>query len=278
MDEPAILDEVKRALTEDIGSGDVTAALLPEEQILTAEIIAREALLVCGQAWVNTVFALLDTRIECEWLVAEGGWQDKPTTLCRLKGPARAVLTGERTALNFLQTLSGTATQTYHYLQQLTGSTTCLLDTRKTLPGLRKAQKYAVACAGAMNHRMGLYDAFLIKENHIAAYGSIAAVITAARQADSELFLEIEVQTLEELRQALLCKPDRVLLDNFDETMIRAAVSLNNPKVCPLEVSGGIRQSNLATIADMGIDYISVGALTKSVRAIDLSLLVTHEA
>ena len=153
-----------------------------------------------------------------------------------------------------------------------------MLDTRKTLPGLRKAQKYAVACAGAMNHRMGLHDAFLIKENHIAAYGSIAAVMTAARQAHAELFLEIEVQTLEELRQALLCQPDRVLLDNFDETMIRAAVNLNDPKVCPLEVSGGIRQSSLATIADMGIDYISVGALTKSVRAIDLSLLVTRDA
>lgn len=277
MDDQDILEDVKRALTEDVGSGDVTAALLPEEQMLTAEIIAREALLVCGQAWVNTVFTLLDARVECEWLVAEGSWQDKPTTLCRLYGPARALLTGERTALNFLQTLSGTATETYHYVQQLSESTTRLLDTRKTLPGLRKAQKYAVTCAGALNHRMGLYDAFLIKENHIAAYGSIAAVVAAARKAHAELFLEIEVQTLEELRQALGCKPDRILLDNFDETMIRTAVRLNDPKVCPLEVSGGICQASLATMADMGIDYISVGALTKSVRAIDLSLLVTYE-
>ena len=276
MDKQAILRAVDAALAEDIGSGDVTASLLPPGQQLNAKIIAREPLLVCGQPWVNAVFECLDKDIKIEWLVPEGSFQDRPVTLCQIQGLSSALLTGERSALNFLQTLSATATQTYRILQQLKGSTTKLLDTRKTLPGLRYAQKYAVSCAGAMNHRMGLYDGFLIKENHIAAYGSIPAVIAAARQAYPQLFLEIEVQTLEELSQALTCKPDRILLDNFNEEMIQQALALNHPKICPLEVSGGIDESNIAKIAGLGLDYISMGALTKSIRAIDLSLLVTH--
>ena len=271
-----ISEEVRGALAEDIGSGDITAALVPAEQMLEAEIITREPMLVCGQAWVDTVFSELDPRVQCQWLVPEGAWLANPTGLCRINGPARAILTGERTALNFLQTLSGTATQTHAFLQALTGTSTRLLDTRKTMPGLRAAQKYAVRCAGAMNHRMGLYDAFLIKENHIAAYGSISAAISMARQAHPKKFLEVEVQNLNELREALACTPDRILLDNFDLSTISAAVALNQPKICDLEVSGGVDVTTIRSLAETGVDYISVGALTKSVRAIDLSLLVKN--
>lgn len=269
--------DVQRALAEDVGSGDVTALLLPDDLMITANVIAREALLVCGQAWVESVFAQLDKRVRCDWLMEEGSWVATPSILCCIKGPARAILTGERTALNFLQTLSGTATETYRCVQALVPYQTQLLDTRKTIPGLRKAQKYAVLCAGASNHRMGLYDAFLIKENHIAVYGSITGVVAAARTMHPELFLEIEVQSLAELQEALSCCPDRILLDNFDMPMIRTAVTMNQPKICPLEVSGGIDYASLASMAATGIDYISMGALTKSVRAIDLSLLVNHE-
>ncbi|PJD93312.1 MAG: nicotinate-nucleotide diphosphorylase (carboxylating) [Legionella sp.] len=272
-----IQEDVKRALAEDLGTGDVSAALLPEDKKIDAVIVSREAMLVCGQAWVNAVFAALDDTIECEWLVEEGAWLSAPTTLCRIQGFARPLLTGERSALNFLQTLSGTATQTYHYVQALAGCHTQLLDTRKTLPGLRQAQKYAVKCAGGTNHRMGLYDAFLIKENHIAACGSIQAAIDAARCFDQHLLLEIEVQTLDELRQALSCKPDRILLDNFNISMIQQAVAMNEPKICDLEVSGGVQLETISEIAQTGVDYISVGALTKSVDAIDLSLLVVSK-
>lgn len=270
----SIIEEVCRALAEDVGTGDITAALLPSEQILEAVIISREAMLVCGQAWVDAVFAQLDSRITCQWLVTEGTWLPGPARLCHISGPARALLTGERTALNFLQTLSGTATQTHKFLQALSGTSTRLLDTRKTLPGLRTAQKYAVACAGAMNHRMGLYDAFLIKENHIAACGSIQSAVAMARKAHPQVFLEVEVQNLIELRQALACQPERILLDNFDLSMIREAVALNQPKLCDLEVSGGVNVTSIRALAETGVDYISVGALTKSVQAIDLSLLV----
>jgi nicotinate-nucleotide pyrophosphorylase (carboxylating) len=272
----SITEEVSRALAEDLGTGDITAALLPSDQMLEAVILSREAMLVCGQAWVDAVFAQLDSRIQCQWLVTEGAWLAGPERLCHISGPARALLTGERTALNFLQTLSGTATQTHAFLQALRGTHTRLLDTRKTLPGLRAAQKYAVACAGATNHRMGLFDAFLIKENHIAACGSILGAVAMARQAHPKVFLEVEVQNLIELREALACQPDRILLDNFDLAMIREAVALNQPKSCDLEVSGGVDVTNIRTLAETGIDYISVGALTKSVRAIDLSLLVNQ--
>lgn len=269
-----ILSDVKRALAEDIGTGDVTAALLPADMLVHAVIISREPMFVCGQPWVDSVFAEVDSTIRVDWLVAEGSWQASPTTLCELHGQVRGILTAERTALNFLQTLSGTATQTYVYLQQLEGYKTRLLDTRKTIPGLRQAQKYAVACAGAVNHRMGLYDAFLIKENHIKACGSITAAITLARQSKRDLFIEVEVETLDELQEALDAKPNRIMLDNFSWKMIETAVSMNQTGSCELEVSGNVNLSTIAAIAHTGIDYISVGALTKSVRAIDLSLLI----
>lgn len=269
-----VISDVARALAEDVGSGDVTAALLPDNLIVEAELITREPMVVCGQAWVNETLKQVDERIQTQWLVSEGEWLDSAQTLCRIKGPARSILTAERTALNFLQTLSATATQTYHYVQQLQGTNTRLLDTRKTLPGLRLAQKYAVQCGGGVNHRIGLYDAFLIKENHIKACGSIAAAITLARQSNQHLLVETEVENLQELREALDAQPDRVLLDNFSQDMLIEAVKMNQSKQCTLEASGGITLSNIAEIAQSGVDFISVGAITKSIQAIDLSLLV----
>ncbi|MGC1183284.1 carboxylating nicotinate-nucleotide diphosphorylase [Legionella sp.] len=269
-------NDVARALMEDVGRGDVTAALLPKHQVVEAEIISREPMLVCGQPWVNEVFQQVSTDIQSTWLTAEGEWLDKPAALCRLHGPARSILTAERTALNFLQTLSATATQTYHYAQQLKGTNTRLLDTRKTIPGLRIAQKYAVTCGGGMNHRMGLYDAFLIKENHIKACGSITQAIVLAKQLHKNVFVEIEVETLDELREALAADPDRILLDNFNEEMLEEAVKINQPTHCALEVSGGITLKNITNIARLGVDFISIGAITKSIQAIDLSLLIRN--
>lgn len=269
-----IQSDVTHALFEDVGEGDVTAALLPSQLVVEAEIISREPMLVCGQSWVNEVFHQVDLAIEVEWLVPEGTWLDKPASLCMVHGTASSILTAERTALNFLQTLSATATQTYHYVQKLKGSNTRLLDTRKTIPGLRAAQKYAVACGGGVNHRMGLYDAFLIKENHIKACGSIAKAIGLARQTNKHLLVEIEVETLAELREAFDAHPDRILLDNFSLDMLVQAVKMNQPKYCELEASGGISIESIAQIAQTGLDFISVGAITKSIKAIDLSLLV----
>ena len=275
IDKALVAADAQRALAEDLGSGDVTAALLPAEQRVQAILRSREPMLVCGQPWVEAVCAAVDPELRLDWLVAEGAWLPEARILCRLQGRARSLLTAERSALNFLQTLSGTATQTRAYVQALQGLTTRLLDTRKTLPGLRYAQKYAVACAGGSNHRMGLYDAFLIKENHIKACGSISEAILRARQQRSDLLLEVEVETLDELQQALAAAPDRVMLDNFSLSMIEAAVAMNRPKRCPLEVSGGIDDlDSLKRIAQTGVDFVSVGALTKSVRAIDLSLLI----
>lgn len=269
-----VLSDVHRALREDIGSGDVSAALLPPDLWVEAEIISREPMLVCGKPWVDTVFETVNPAIELTWLVTEGDWLSQPAILCRLKGAAKDILTAERSALNFLQTLSGTATETHHYVQQLINTPARLLDTRKTLPGLRYAQKYAVACAGGSNHRMGLYDAFLIKENHIRACGSISEAIKRARTSGRELLVEVEVETLAELEEALAAKPDRILLDNFSVDMLRKAVALNQPHCCDLEASGGINISTIRRIANTGVDYISVGAITKSVQAIDLSLLI----
>lgn len=267
-------NDVAYALQEDVGTGDVTAALLPEHQRVVAEIISREPMLICGQPWVDEVFQQVSTDLKCTWLVSEGVWLDKPSTLCQIVGPVRALLTAERTALNFLQTLSATATQTHHYVQKLKETKTRLLDTRKTLPGLRIAQKYAVQCGGGLNHRLGLYDAFLIKENHIKACGSISKAVASAREAHAHIFVEIEVETLDELREALSAAPDRILLDNFTQEMLVDAVKINHSVRCDLEVSGGITLENIAEIARTGVDFISVGALTKSIRAIDLSLLV----
>jgi len=266
--------DVLRALREDVGNEDVTAALLPPHLMVVAEIISREPMLVCGQPWVDEVFGQVDDKIKVDWLVKEGDWLATSTTLCTLYGFARSILTAERTALNFLQTLSATATQTYHYVQKLKDSRTQLLDTRKTIPGLRVAQKYAVTCGGGVNHRMGLYDAFLIKENHIKACGSVAQAIFLARQTHKNLMVEIEVETLDELREALAARPDRILLDNFTKDMLVEAVKINQPKQCTLEASGGVTFENIATVAQSGVDFISVGAITKSIQAIDLSLLI----
>lgn len=266
--------DVTHALKEDIGSGDVTAALLPVQQIAKADIISREPMVVCGQAWVNEVFKLIDEHIMIEWNVGEGDWLDAPATLCTIQGVTRNILTAERTALNFLQTLSATATQTHHYAQKLRGTNARLLDTRKTIPGLRMAQKYAVSCGGGVNHRMGLYDAFLIKENHIKACGSVGKAIALARQTHKSLLVEIEVETLEQLQEAINAHPDRILLDNFNQEMLKDAVKMNQPKYCELEASGGVDKYNIAAIAQTGVDFISVGAITKSIQAIDLSLLI----
>lgn len=272
-----ILNDVKHALDEDIGTGDVTAALLPADKMVHAIILSRESMLVCGRPWVDAVFTEVDSHIHVEWQVEEGAWLDKPATLCHLYGPARSILTAERTALNFLQTLSATATQTHRYLQPLQPYKTRLLDTRKTLPGLRVAQKYAVALAGGKNHRIGLFDAYLIKENHIKACGSIAAAIELARQGSPGLLIEVEVETLDELHEALACAPNRILLDNFSIEMLEAAVAMNQHG-CELEASGGIDLSTIARVAQTGVDFISVGAITKSIQAIDLSLLITEDA
>lgn len=278
LNDTKIQQDVKRALAEDIGAGDITAALLAPNQQVNAEIISREPMVVAGRPWVDACFQHLDASIKLEWLVQEGEKLGQPALLCRLQGESRAILTAERTALNFLQTLSATATRTYDYAQQLQGTSAQLLDTRKTLPGLRYAQKYAVFCGGGKNHRFGLYDAFLIKENHIKACGSIAEAVRSARLMHQEVLLEIEVENLEEFCEALEAMPDRILLDNFNEAMLREAVKMNRPKRCALEASGGITLANIGLIAQTGVDFISVGAMTKSVQAIDLSLMLLGEA
>lgn len=268
--------DIIRALQEDIGSGDVTAELLPEDLQVQAHIISREPMLVCGRAWVDCVFQQLSKQIEIEWLVDDGEYLEKPSHLCNIKGPAREILTGERTALNFLQTLSATATITQKFVKELAGSVTRLLDTRKTLPGLRYAQKYAVKCGGGVNHRIGLFDAFLIKENHIKACGSIAKAVQLARSKHSDLLVEVEVESLEELRTALELPIDRIMLDNFSPNMIEEAIQMRGEREVALEFSGNVSLQNIAEIAKSGVDYISVGALTKSVQAIDLSLLIIN--
>lgn len=268
--------DVEQALLEDVGEGDITAALLPEVLEVQATIVSREPMLLCGQAWSDGVFKTVDPSIKIDWHVTESSYLDAPQRLCTLKGNARALLTAERAALNFLQTLSGTATTTWQYTKRLEGWPVTLLDTRKTLPGLRYAQKYAVRCGGGMNHRMGLYDAYLIKENHIRACGSLTDAILRARSFHPEKFLEVEVETLAELKEALSACPDRILLDNFTLDMMREAVRLNTSAL-PLEVSGGVDEKTISSIAASGIQCISVGALTKHLRAIDLSLLIEKE-
>lgn len=268
---PNIDDEVRRALAEDIGSGDLTAALVPD-QTAHAELITREDAVLCGAAWFDAVFRQLDARVVVDWLAQDGARIRAGSILCRLHGPARAILTGERTALNFLQSLSGTATLTARYAEAVRGTRARILDTRKTIPGLRRAQKYAVTCGGGHNHRMGLYDAVLIKENHIAAAGGVAAALTAARHlAPAGVTIEVEVEDLAQLEEALAAGARRVLLDNFGIEDLRAAVRVNAGRAI-LEASGGVTLDNLRTIAETGVDDISVGGLTKHVRAVDLSL------
>ncbi|OGT55194.1 MAG: nicotinate-nucleotide diphosphorylase (carboxylating) [Gammaproteobacteria bacterium RIFCSPHIGHO2_12_FULL_41_15] len=268
------IDEaVAASLIEDIGSGDITAALIPATTLATAKIITRETAVIAGQPWVESVYRQVSPRVTLYWFVKEGAHALPNQPLALLRGPARALLTGERCALNWLQTLSGTATRVAEYVQRLKGFKTQLLDTRKTIPGLRYAQKYAVLCGGGTNHRMGLYDAFLIKENHILSCGSIAQAIAAAKKMHAEKLVEVEVENLSELEQALLAGADIIMLDNFSLPLITQAVAINKGRA-KLEVSGNLSLETIAAVAATGVDFISVGSLTKHVSAIDLSMRV----
>ncbi|MGE8363074.1 carboxylating nicotinate-nucleotide diphosphorylase [Pseudomonas sp.] len=262
---------VRRALAEDIGSGDITAQLIPAERLAHATIITRDEAVVCGVAWVDAVFRQLDPRVAVHWQVGDGDRVTPNQALFHLEGPARALLTGERSALNFLQTLSAVATRCQHYADLVQGTSVKLLDTRKTLPGLRLAQKYAVTQGGCHNHRIGLYDAFLIKENHIAACGGIAQAVAAAHQIAPGKPVEVEVESLEELQQALDAGADIIMLDELSLDDMRQAVALTQGRA-KLEASGGVNETTLRGIAETGVDYISIGTLTKDVKAVDLSM------
>ncbi len=267
-----LINEVRLALNEDIGHGDLSAGLIPEERTATATIICREASVMCGQAWLNEVFKQLDQSIHIDWHCNEGDDLDADSIICKLSGNARSLLTGERTALNFLQTLMGTATVTRHYVRELDAhGMTKLLDTRKTLPCLRLAQKYAVRVGEGVNHRIGLFDAILIKENHIMAAGGLEAAVTAAKTQHPDTFIEVEVETLAELKTALNLPVDRIMLDNFSLDDIRQAVALTNGKIS-LEVSGNVSFEALSQLSQTGVDFISTGAITKHLHAIDLSM------
>ncbi len=271
-----VSETVRRALAEDVGAGDLTAALIPADARAEARVITREDAVLCGTAWFDEVFRQVDDRIRVVWLVKDGDAMRAGQTLCNASGPARGLLTGERTALNFLQLLSGTATRTRQYVDAVRGTKTIVLDTRKTVPGLRRAQKYAVACGGGQNHRMGLYDAILIKENHVAAAGSITAALAAARHtAPKGVSVEIEVENIGQLREALAAGADRLLLDNFSVEELKAAVTETRARA-KLEASGGIDLSNIRAFAETGVDYISIGDMTKTVRAVDLSMRFAH--
>lgn len=262
---------VRCALREDIGSGDITAQLIPAERLTHATVITREPAVICGTAWVDAVFRQLDPRVAVHWQVADGERAGANQALFHLEGPARALLSGERSALNFLQTLSAVATRCRHFADLVAGTRVKLLDTRKTLPGLRLAQKYAVTQGGCHNHRIGLYDAFLIKENHIAACGGIAQAINTAHRIAPGKPVEVEVENLDELRQALDAGADIVMLDELSLEDMRSAVALTAGRA-KLEASGGVNENTLRSIAETGVDYISIGSLTKDVKAIDLSM------
>ncbi|WP_263142142.1 carboxylating nicotinate-nucleotide diphosphorylase [Pseudomonas sp. RIT-PI-AD] len=266
-----IESNVRRALAEDVGSGDITAQLIPAERLAHASVITREDAVICGTAWVDAVFRQVDPRVAVHWQVKDGERVSANQTLFHLEGPARALLTGERTALNFLQSLSGVATRCRHYADLVADTQVKLLDTRKTLPGLRLAQKYAVTCGGCHNHRIGLYDAFLIKENHIAACGGIAQAIATAHTVAPGKPVEVEVENLEELEEALEAGADIVMLDELSLGDMRVAVELTAGRA-KLEASGGINESTLQCIAATGVDFISLGILTKDVKAADLSM------
>jgi nicotinate-nucleotide pyrophosphorylase (carboxylating) len=272
-DPRAVQRDVERALSEDIGTGDVTADLLPAAARASARVVTREAVVIAGRPWFDACFRALDPALMIDWHCAEGARVAANEALCTLRGNARALVGAERCALNFLQTLSGTATVTAQYVSAVQGTRAIILDTRKTLPGLRLAQKYAVRCGGASNHRIGLFDAILIKENHIAAAGSLADAVRAARAQHPQLLLEVEVEDFAELRTALAAGVDRIMLDEFSLDDVRRAVDEVAGRV-KLEVSGGVGLERLRALAETGIDYISIGALTKHVRAIDLSMRV----
>lgn len=263
--------DVRRVLAEDIGPGDVTADLIAAGTRATARIVCREPAVIVGIPWAAACFRERDPQVRIEWACADGDRVAADAVLCNIEGSARTLVGGERCALNFLQTLSATATVTRRYVDAVAGTHAQILDTRKTLPGLRLAQKYAVRCGGGVNHRIGLHDAILIKENHLASVGGIANAVATARARHPGLLLEVEVESLDELRQALAAGADRVLLDDFTLPMLREAVGVAQRRV-PLEVSGNVDLARVREIAECGVDYISIGALTKNIQAIDLSM------
>jgi nicotinate-nucleotide pyrophosphorylase (carboxylating) len=269
--------DVRHALEEDIGSGDVTADLLPSGARASARVVTHEPMVLCGRDWFEACFRQLDPAVRVDWHFADGERVAAGAVLCNLAGDARALVTAERTALNFLQTLSATATTTSTYADAVRGTRTTVLDTRKTLPGLRLAQKYAVRAGGGSNHRQGLHDAILIKENHVAACGSITAAVRRARELHPGVMTEVEVENFAELREALAAGADRIMLDEFDRDDLARAVAEVAGRV-PLEISGSVALDRMRSIADSGVDYVSVGALTKHVRAIDLSMRVELDA
>ena len=266
---------VSRAIAEDLRDGDLTAELIGRYTPAVARVVAREPATLCGRAWFDETFRQLDHRVSVSWHAADGDAIAADAIVCELRGPARSILTGERTALNFLQTLSGTATATRSLVDIVVGTHTRILDTRKTLPGLRLAQKYAVLCGGGDNHRIGLFDAILIKENHIVAVGSVTAAVAAARRQSPNVMIEVEVESLDELREALATDADRIMLDDFSLADMRGGVELRNAhtgKRQSLEASGSVNAASLRAIAETGVDYVSIGAITKHVRAIDFSM------
>jgi nicotinate-nucleotide pyrophosphorylase (carboxylating) len=266
-----ITDDVHRALAEDVGSGDISALLIDETEQLRMELLVREDAVLCGCSWFDETFNQCDSSIQLEWHAVDGDRVAANSVLCAIYGPARPMLSAERTALNFLQTLSGTATATNNYSRRIQHTSCRILDTRKTIPLLRRAQKYAVECGGGMNHRIGLFDAYLIKENHLAASGSIKAAVARGRALNPDHFLEVEVEDLGQLKQAIDAKVDRVLLDNFSIEQLKKAVALND-KATQLEASGNITEKSVLEIAETGVDFISIGALTKHLHAVDFSL------
>ena len=275
-----IIKDVRRALGEDLGAGDVTARLISPRKTARAEILSRESMVLCGRPWVREVFAQLGNRVRMKWHYGEGDSISKDAVLCELSGPARHLLSGERTALNFLQLLCGTATATQHLVRQLSDTGVKVLDTRKTIPGLRTAQKYAVRCGGGHNHRAGLFDAVLIKENHIAAAGGISNAVARAKELFPRLLIEVEVENLEQLDEALGTAANRIMLDNFRPAQLRRAVRRRNAstgKKIQLEASGGLTPRTALTVAKTGVDFISIGSLTKHVRAADLSMRFIDE-
>ncbi|SDT96020.1 carboxylating nicotinate-nucleotide diphosphorylase [Halopseudomonas salegens] len=272
-----IVADVQRALAEDVGSGDITAALIPAERQASATIITREAAVFCGRAWADEVLRQVDPALSASWQVADGDSLEPNRVLCTIKGPARSLLTAERSILNFLQTLSATATRSQHFAALVAGTPVRLLDTRKTLPGLRMAQKYAVTCGGCHNHRIGLFDAFLIKENHIAACGGITEAVAQARLMVSGKPVEVEVENLEEMQQALDAGADIIMLDELSHADMRTAVERCQGRA-KLEASGGITEATLRSVAETGVDYISIGSMTKDIKAVDLSLRLTMDS
>ncbi len=262
---------VKQAIDEDVKTGDVTASLIADKTQAKAELISRDKAVIAGIPWVNEVFQQIDPSVKLNWKVSDGDPVEANTSLCQISGKAKSILSAERAALNFLQTLSATATQTNQYVQAIAGTRTKVLDTRKTLPNLRLAQKYAVCCGGGKNHRIGLYDMVLIKENHIIAAGSIAAAVQKARELYPELKVEVETENLHEFNEAVAAKADIIMLDNFKLEDMRTAVKQNNGNI-KLEASGGVTLETIKSIAETGVDYISVGDITKNIQAVDLSL------